>query len=292
MPDATPLPESLRRRAFAVADARSLGVPLSRLRARDLHTPFRGVRTPQVPATLVERCRAYAAGCSDGIVFCGPTAARLLGIPLPARFERAEELHVLQRWTDRAPRGPGIVGHKTRHEIDLVTLAGLRCTAPVPTWFALGALLAHDDLVIAGDAMVGGKQPLIGVADLRTAVRSHTRARGAARIREAFDEVRAGAWSPRETQVRLALVRGGLPEPELNAPIDVAGRRYHGDLVYRRQRLLLEYEGRQHYTDARQWSHDLERYNAFAEESWTVLRIAHELPLPTLVARVRRILAR
>lgn len=291
MPRAQPLPDELAAGAFAVADALHLGVTASRLRAADLHAPRRGVRTRAAPHSLVERCDAYARSTGDGVVFCGPTAALLLGLPLPRRLERDETLHVLQRWTDRAPRGEGIVGHKTRRPVEVTTIGVLRCTAAIPTWFALGCLLPLDDLVVVGDALIGGRRPLVREHVLRRAVDAHRGLRGAKRIRDAYSEVRAGSWSPRETRVRLGLVRAGLPEPELNARVEVGGSVYHGDLVYRHRRLVLEYEGRHHATDPLQWSRDLARYNAFAAHGWTVIRIAHETPLATVVAQVTRLLS-
>lgn len=241
---------------------------------------------------LEDRCRAYGVAAGDGVVFCGPTAARLWGIPLPALLED-ERLHVLQRWTDRGPRGPGIVGHKTHREVEVVVAHSIRRTAPIDTWFALAQSMGHDDLIVAGDRLVGGRHPLLDDEALRGAVAAHVGVRGARRIREAHAEVRPGSWSPRETRVRLALVRAGLPQPELNAVIDVPGaRHYRGDLVYRSHRLVLEYEGRHHLTDPVQWARDLTRYNAFAVAGWTVIRIAQGLPEPAVVAEVRRILAR
>lgn len=286
-----PLPDHLRGQVFAVADARERGVTASRLRARDLHTPHRGVRMPLPPQSLIERCRAYAVSVGDGVVFCGSTAAQMLGIPLPRQLEDGA-LHVVQRWTDRAPRGGGLVGHKTRREVEIIEQGGVRMTAPIATWFALAQELTLDDLIVAGDRLIGGRSPLVTPEELRIAVADHTRARGARRIREAYFEVRSGSWSPQETRVRLSLVRAGLPEPELNAPIDLGGDHlYHGDIVYRARRLVLEYEGRHHLTDPAQWAHDLERYNAYASSGWTAIRIAKEMPTQDIVAQVRRLLA-
>lgn len=143
-------------------------------------------------------------------------------------------------------------------EHDVVGPHGLRRTAPTETWFALATLLGLDDLIVAGDRLVDGRRPLVAADVLGAAVADHSRARGARRIRAAYAEVRPGSWSPRETRIRLALVRAGLPQPELNAVIAVPGaREYRGDLVFRSHRLVLEYEGRHHLTDPGQWAHDL-----------------------------------
>ena len=61
----------------------------------------------------------------------------------------------------------------------------------------------------------------------------------------ALELVRPGSESPKETELRLLLIRGGLPEPELN--VDVVGKNGRfigrGDLVYRRHKVLVEYDG-------------------------------------------------
>ncbi|NYI70275.1 hypothetical protein GGQ54_000835 [Naumannella cuiyingiana] len=73
--------------------------------------------------------------------------------------------------------------------------------------------------------------------------------------------VRAGAESPRETLLRLALVLAGLPEPQCNVWIrDGATRVARVDLYYPRWRVAIEYEGDHHRTERRQWNRDIERY--------------------------------
>jgi len=66
--------------------------------------------------------------------------------------------------------------------------------------------------------------------------------------------LRPGVDSAPESWLRLLIVDGGLPEPEVNQWIvDADGRRVsRPDLQYRAQRIALEYEGEHHLTwDAR-----------------------------------------
>ena len=59
----------------------------------------------------------------------------------------------------------------------------------------------------------------------------------------------------------MLLVLAGLPEPRVNLIVRAADgswvRRF--DLWYEGQKLLVEYDGRQHAEDAEQWEHDIER---------------------------------
>ena len=217
------------------------------------------------------------------------SAARLHGIPLPTRLESDTRVHVTMI-QGRAPRGPGVAGYTTRRDPHTLLLGPLRVTSPARTWADLAALLTVDELVVAGDRLVGLPQPLATPTEISDAVTDRRGLRGSRNLAYALELVRAGSRSPRETRARLALVRAGLPEPELNAPIAVRGRTLHGDLVYRSRRVVLEYEGDQHRTDAGQWAHDLERYNDLSEAGWLVIRASRKLSDTDLAARATRAL--
>lgn len=58
----------------------------------------------------------------------------------------------------------------------------------------------------------------------------------------------------------LVFVDAGLAEPEVSAAVHVAGGGWllEGDLVWRAERVIVEYRGA-HHSDRRQWSHDRDR---------------------------------
>lgn len=90
--------------------------------------------------------------------------------------------------------------------------------------------------------------------------------------------MRAGSASPRETRLRELLVGAGLPEPEPNAPIELPdGTRTHGDLVYARHRVVVEYDGEQHREDPVQFARDVDRLNALSVAGWIVVRIRKDM---------------
>ena len=62
--------------------------------------------------------------------------------------------------------------------------------------------------------------------------------------------------------------------------------------MYRRQRVLLEYEGDQHRTDKRRFRSDIRKYEAQQDLGWRVVRVTEDdLREPAaLIARVRRLL--
>lgn len=97
--------------------------------------------------------------------------------------------------------------------------------------------------------------------------------------RAAFDLVRVGAQSVRETQLRLIQVLAGPPCPVLQAEIrdPVAGERLATvDQLHAEQRVILEYEGQQHRTDRSQWNTDIGRYDRLTQLGYRVIRVTIE----------------
>jgi hypothetical protein len=226
-----------------------------------------------MPGTVEERCRAYAVRMRPGEFFTHVTAAQLHGLPLPIDAEREERVHVGALHPAGAPVGRGIVGHRLRVPPRLVDLDGLQVAGAVDAWCQVAGALALDDLVVIADALLT-RLGADARSDLAAAVDRPGRP-SAGKLHRALGEARFGSRSPGETRLRLLLVRGGIPEPELNAPILDARTRVlgHGDLVWRRQRVVAEYEGDLHRTDRDQFRYDIERYEQFRDAGWTVVRV-------------------
>ncbi|MFE6256402.1 hypothetical protein [Agromyces sp. NPDC057865] len=164
-------------------------------------------------------------------------------------------------------------------------------TSPAVTWSALATVLEIDDLIAAGDRILGLPRALATPDEIDRAMSEHGPRRGAVRLRTARPHLRANVYSRRETFVRLLIVRAGLPEPEPNGWILLSsGRRARGDLVFRREGVLLEYDGEQHLFDASQWATDVDRLNDLAQDEWRVIRITRRTPPAEVVARTRRAL--
>ncbi len=276
MPRRTPLPQPIRDRPFSVAEAEHRGVPPGRLRGRDLDAPFSGVRLRKGSTGLPEPWASFAVRMPPRQFYSHVTAARIHGLPLPRRLSDNATLDVMVEIPHQCPRMPGVRGHRTKAgSVAVGTHDGFRVASPVDTWRQLSTVLSLDDLVAVGDALVRRKEPFATMAQLRKAVIRHERHRGARNLREAFDLVRPGVDSPRETTLRLILVRGGLPEPEVNGILlGAKGTKIAtGDLVYRQHKVLVEYDGEQHRTDPEQYTWDIERLDRIRAEGWHVIRI-------------------
>jgi hypothetical protein len=173
----------------------------------------------------------------------------------------------------------------------------LPCVHPVTTWVDMAGLRpAHgrptiDDLVVLADAILAVWPDLH--ADLAAEVERRKGARGIRALREALLLVRVGSASPMESRARLGFVRAGLPEPELNQNVfDDQGRWLaRVDMLWRKQRVVVEYEGDQHRTDRIQWQRDIERTRRLEAAGWRVIRIsADDLTDPVRWAELVRLL--
>jgi hypothetical protein len=181
-------------------------------------------------------------------------------------------------------------------------LGGLAVSTPLETWCELASVLSIEALVVAGDYLLAGPDPHSGlppfatIVDLVRAVRDSYRRPGVKRLRSAVTLVRPGVRSAKETELRLCLVRAGLPEPDPNFVVTcMDGKTRMLDLAYPRLRLALEYEGDLHRTDRALFLSDVERREALADCGWEIIRVVathlHPSGRDDFVSRVRRRIA-
>jgi hypothetical protein len=275
---AAPIPSELGE-AFAVAAAFDAGLSRDRLRARDLARPFRGGRATRKPQSVLDRVSALAPLLNDDQHYSHLTAAELQGMRFPERHV-PQRLHVTYRDANRAMRRPSVVGHKTTAAVAVAELPdGVRVSSPVDAWCECATLLTVDELVVMGDGLVSRRAPAARLDQLIHAVNMRPGRRGTARLRQALPLIRSGTDSARETLLRLAVVRAGFPEPEVNAPlVDRHGTVIaHGDLAWPQYRVVLEYEGRQHAEDTAQFAIDIRRLDDIAESDYRVIRVDRQL---------------
>ncbi len=273
-----PLPEDLAGGPFTVGQARSVGLRHCDLRGHGLHRPTHAVRTTAAPATLRELAAAFAVALPPDAAFSHVTAALLLGLPLPAALEAQVALDVVRPTGRGQVRRRGCLGHRGLEARETVRVAGVPVVGPADTWVDLGEVLHRglvlDDLVVAGDAVANRPG---GVAAMATVLSGRGRPRGKRVLESALSLVRPGVRSPMETRSRLMFVRAGFPEPEVNGTVrDGSGEWIlEGDLVWREQRVVGEYQGEDHSSRARR-SADAHRAGLASDEDWTVIELFAE----------------
>jgi hypothetical protein len=286
------LPHEIASRAFTVQEAIGLGVAPARLRRVDLRADFRGVRVAALgEPDVVELCRSYATKLGPGRYFSHETAAVLWGMRLPLRVQTSREVHVTTIRPGRTPRAVGVVGHHVDHPgHELVAHRGFLLPTPAETWRMLSARLSILELVIAGDGLLARRRPVATRAQLHRAVARNAGLRGNRRLRAAFERVREGTDSSRETWLRCVLVDGGLPEPEVNATVSAPGSPLRlGDLVYPSWGVIVEYEGVHHQASRGDYLADIERFEQLAD-GWRFVRVTKEHTPADAVAKVARAL--
>ncbi|PZF57007.1 hypothetical protein DEJ23_08670 [Curtobacterium sp. MCSS17_008] len=288
-------PAALRGRPFRVREALQRGVSAARLRSRHLIAPFHGTRCWSPPSTHADRARAVAPRLRSDQAFSHTTAAHLLGIPLPRRLERDQRVHVTTVGKDQSLRVHGTIGHRVRSERAQIVHSGTTpIIDPANTFVMLAGFLTTDELIVAGDALVGWLN-WCTTDDLTAAVLRYRGARGIRKARAALAEVRTGSRSPGETRLRLTLVRRGLPQPARNHDVVVDGRWVACvDLAYPWARVAIEYESDLHRTDAHTFRKDLTRGEHLKDVDWWLVRATADDvgPLADQFAqRVRRLLA-
>ena len=99
-----------------------------------------------------------------------------------------------------------------------------------------------------------------------------------------------GAQSPRETWLRLLLIRAGFPRPFTQIPVVSAegGRRYYLDMGWEDLKLAVEYDGDQHRVDPMQFAHDIRRAEDLDEIEWVRVRVVKANHPEDVLRRVSR----
>lgn len=143
------------------------------------------------------------------------------------------------------------------------------------------------DAIKVGDWLLNNRHmTVLEVAEL--AKRDRWRP-GARQVRRVLRHLDPGSRSLKESETRALVVSSGLPAPEVNVPLIVAGERIGiVDLLIRCVMLALEYEGRQHAESITQFNRDIHRYAAFRRNGVEYLQVTNEmLGLPkTLIHRI------
>jgi len=268
-----PLPSHLTGEPFTTAEAAAAGVSRGRTRARDLRSPFHGVRVPAGEISLVAACRARLKPLRDDAVISHITAARLHSLPLPLLLARAQIIHVSVPAGRRAPVGRTTVGHQVvLTPADCQFRHGIPCTTPERTFCDLAAMLDVAQLVAVGDHLV--HHGIVGRGALADAVNAYPGRRGRANLRRALDLLDEGSESPKESELRVLLIEAGFTRPVANRVV----RDEHGrfvarvDLSYPDLKIAIEYEG-DHHREKIPWRADLARRRRLEALGWIYLPV-------------------
>ncbi|MGH3678608.1 MAG: hypothetical protein ACRDU5_23275 [Mycobacterium sp.] len=187
----------------------------------------------------------------------------------------------------RAPEGV-VARDELLFEEETQQLNGITVTTPERTAFDLGrrdrighAVERLDALARATDFKVPAVEELAA---------KHRHARGLRQLEAALSLVDAGAESPKETSLRLLLIRAGYPRPQTQIPVLSADgyRRYYLDMGWEDLMLAVEYDGDHHRVDRVQFAYDIERSEDIDQLGWLVVRVVARSRPADILRRVRR----
>jgi very-short-patch-repair endonuclease len=242
---------------------------------------------PDTDITAAIRARAGWLWTGRQGVIAGFSAAAVHGSKWVDNRNAVELIH------DNRHRLPGILTRGDRlgeDEIDLV--AGVPVTSPVRTALDLGCWYPTVTAVAAIDALAGATD--IKPADVELLAQRYAGRRGIARAREALGLFDSGAQSPKESWLRVVLIRAGLPRPQTQIPVsdEFGDRIIYLDMGWEVVKVAVEYDGEQHRSDGWQYTWDIRRSEMLERLGWIVVRVVAGDRPAEIVSRVRAALAR
>ena len=189
----------------------------------------------------------------------------------------------------RAPRGV-MTRRALLYSGEVQRLSGFRVTTPARTAFDLGRFGTPTAAVARLDALA--RATSLRVEDVAAVAGNHPGARGLRRLETALELVDRGSQSPRETYLRLTLIRGGLPRPHTQVAVFADGVIVaYLDMGWPELMIGVEYDGDQHRSDRRQYVRDIRRQELIEELGWLLIRVVAEDHPGDVLRRVRRAIA-
>jgi len=235
-----------------------------------------------VTPTLKQRTIAAWLWTRRGGVVAGLAAAAMHG----TRWI-ADDVPVELIWTNaRAPRG--ITTRRDRLlPAERQSVDGVAVTTPERTAFDLGRLIRDDDAVARLDAL--GNVTRFDRGAVTDLADRHSGSPGIPQLHSALNLYDPGAQSPRETWLRLLLIRAGFPPPRTQIPVydDFGEARYYLDMGWDEVMIAVEYDGDQHRERSR-FGKDIVRSEFIVYRGWVHIRVVAGDRPADIVNRVRR----
>lgn len=156
---------------------------------------------------------------------------------------------------------------------EIVVLRGMRVCVPARAALDIASRYPVDRAVAAIDALAHAtKLDIVAVEKLMA---RYPGRRGIRKVSAAIALVDAGAESPRETWLRLIVIRAGYPRPQTQIRVldryDYEFARI--DLGWEDLKIGLEYEGQHHRTDPVTYERDIRRLEELSRLDWIIIRV-------------------
>lgn len=236
---------------------------------------------------LEDRIRAAWLWSGRRGVIAGSSAAFLHGARWVARDSTIELIH-------RNPRTPDAVVARRDTLVDgeVARCGEYTVTTAARTGFDLARRNSMTNAVAAVDALL--RATAISTDAIADVASRHRRARGLRQLEQVVALADGGAQSPRESWLRLLLIRAGLPRPQTQIPVfDDDGYAFaYLDMGFAEDMVAVEYDGEHHRTDRDQYVKDIRRRERLERMGWIVITVVAGDRPEHIVGRVRDALAR
>ncbi len=238
------VPAALRTRPFTFAEASSAGISREQLRGSGYRRLGAGLYTwaglPESRQLMVD---AVARRLPVGAAFSGHTAVWLHGLD-PVLGDPIE-VTIPKPIGSRRLAG-ALVSRAALGAEEIVLRRGVPTTSAIRSVVDVGKRNPLTEGVVAADLFLHAR--LITIAQLHAFIAEHPRAKGITWLRRVVDLAEPMAESAMETRLRMLLILAGLPRPEAQGSIhdDQGHLLGRPDLLYRIQRLAIEYDGANH----------------------------------------------
>ena len=259
------------------------------LRKHELRSHYRAV-FPNVYAprdaalTLRQRAKAGWLWSHRQGIIAGLTASALHGAKW---VDDAAPIELI--WPNARPaRGLRTYDMRLRSG-EFSDMNGMRVTTPSRTGFDIARRRRLDAAIANLDAL-GNATGLSAQQVLRVASK-HRGSRGLRQLANVLDLYDPGAASPKETWLRLLVIRADYPRPQTQIPVLSAdrSRRYYLDMGWEELMLAVEYDGEQHRIDPVQYAYDIQRSEDLEALGWTRLRVVKTNTAADVLCRLDRV---
>jgi hypothetical protein len=194
--------------------------------------------------------------------------------PAEIRYDNRHPPKGIRTWADRFV------------DDEVEVLRGIPVTTPARTALDIACRYRVDTAVATIDALARATN--LKMADVELLAQRYRGRRGMRRARITLDLVDPGAESPRETWLRLLLIRAGFPRPQTQIPVyDQWGQLVAVfDMGWEDIKVAADYEGDHHRTDRRRFNHDIRRFETVTELGWIDVRVTVEDTPGGIIRRV------
>ncbi len=220
--------------------------------------------------TVVLRLRGLDLLAGTTVASCLHTAAAIYGFDT----EHDTNLHVLNPDNGRLHSTQGLVVHR-REGAPLSSVRGRPATTPAWTAIEVARGLRRPRALATLDAALGSGS--CGRDELAEAVGLQAGRRGICASRELLALASPLAESPMESEARLVMIDGGLPQPTLQYKIvDLTGRLWRVDFAWPECRVVAEYDGVDAHSSREAFKYDRLRMSALQDVGWVVVAMVAE----------------